>query len=84
MNKNVKCYDAGDRLGLDRYTVLFLNLPTGKGHYEARGMSENPYHPQGVCCWTEAAEGEHLGEEIPFEDLPKDCQRLVLCDASSL
>lgn len=77
--KNIKIYDNNGKT-FDRYTVIYLNEPEQNGYYGARGMSENPFHPQGFgqCC--SAMPGKHLGKCIKFEDLPADCQQLVKND----
>jgi len=64
--------------------------------YCYRAMSAAPFHPQGVGIWGSSknhhcdvnrwgfapaiGRKNHLGTRIPFEQLPKDCKRLVLCD----
>ena len=88
---NIKVYDNGgaeimDGFGsFDRYTVVYLDngyrCPiTGRQLYESVGMSANPFHPQGFCQHGECVDGNHLGVEIKFEDLPKDCRSQVLCE----
>ena len=77
---NIRVYDSGENF-LDRYTVLYLDRPEYKaGTFSARGMSENPFHPQGFGQYCIAAPGKHLGKRIKFEELPSDCQKLVLQD----
>ena len=72
---------------------------TGGGHW-VLGMSENPFHPAfGVCQHDETeracdvnrsgfapAIGRrcHLGKRIKFQDLPADCQRIVVDDYREL
>ncbi len=81
----IKCYDNGGKT-FDRYTVVYLDEPEsyrnpqGKTLYEARGMSEHPFHPQGFGQACTAAPGKHLGKLIQFSDLPPDCQKLVKQD----
>ena len=77
--KNVKIYDNGGKT-YDRYTAVYLDQPESPGLFSARGMSENPFHPQGFGQYCIAAPGKHLGKRIKFEELPKDCQKLVLQD----
>ena|ERR1035437_11140408 len=86
-------YDNGGKT-FDRYTVVYSEvvsttiLPRVIGvrpykkfiRYEARGMSANPFHPQGVGQMTTASRGKHLGKIIKFSDLPKDCQKLIRQD----
>jgi hypothetical protein len=81
--QNIRIYDNGGET-FDRYTVVYLNEPEGRGLFAARGMSESPSHPQGFgqCC--SAMPGEHLGQSIAFDDLPIECRRLVLSDLGQL
>lgn len=80
ISKLVRIYDNGGKT-LDRYTVVYMNEPERQyGTYNARGMSEHPFSPQGFGCSCSAMPGRHLGKRIFFRDLPKDCQRLVLQD----
>lgn len=64
------------------------------------GMSGSPFHPQGFGqhgeskgCPADAFDGKwppaigrknHLGTRIAFQDLPTDCQKLVLQDYKEL
>lgn len=80
----IKCYD-NDGKTFDRYTVLYLctrsDYPTyGQYTYDCLCMSEHPTHPQGFGQHVEAKNGKHLGTKIKFENLPVDCQNLVLSD----
>lgn len=77
--KNVRIYDNGGKT-FDRYTAVYLDQPENRGLYAARGMSEYPFHPMGFGQYCAAMLGRHLGKRITFEDLPPDCQRLVLDD----
>jgi hypothetical protein len=68
----------------------------GAADYPYLGMSANPFHPQGfgqhgwskehpcdvINGWPPAMGRKHpnLGKRIPFAELPKDCQSLVLQD----
>ena len=77
---HVRLYDNGGK-SFDRYTAVYMKEPERSPNtYNARGMSENPYHPQGFgqCC--SAMPGRHLGKRITFDELPPDCQRLVRGD----
>ena len=98
--KYVRCYDSGE--GGERYTVCFTGRagvsrsPGTTPEYCYRGMSEYPFHPQGVGQWGSMkgrhcdvnkwgfapALGKkcHLGRRIPFKNLPPDCRKLVLRD----
>ena len=65
-------------------------------YYPYRAMSSDPYHPQGIGLWGSVpnhhcdvnkfgfapmiGRKNHLGTRIPFHNLPKDCQKLVLQD----
>ena len=76
----VKIYDNGGR-SFDRYTAVYVTEPKERdGSYPARGMSKNPFHPQGFGQSCSAKLGRHLGKLIKFDDLPEDCQKLVLQD----
>lgn len=79
--KNIRLYDNGGKT-IDRYTAVYMNCPEGRGLYEARGMDANPYHPQGFGMYCSVTPGRHLGRRIAFEELPPDCQKLVLSDLS--
>jgi hypothetical protein len=82
---NVDIHDAGAGYA-DRYTVVFKDCPVERkpGYFMCVGMSAHPFHPQGVGQHTEAMVGDHLGKRIKFEELPADCQRLVLIDLSDI
>lgn len=90
----VRVYDNGGSTA-DRYTAVF----TGRYRKSSRedfcylGMSENPFHPQGVGMhgsssrpvdtdekgWAPAVgKKNHLGVRIRFEDLPEKCRKCVL------
>ena len=77
-------YDNGGE-SADRYTVYY----TGRGalSHESRGtfraclgMSENPFHPQGVGMHGTGTPGRHNGRRISFDQLPPDCRRAVMQD----
>jgi hypothetical protein len=76
---NIKCYDNGGKT-FDRYTAVYLAFPEGRGLYAARGMSENPFHPQGFGQFSAAQPGRHLGKPIKFHELPENCKKLVIQD----
>jgi len=93
----IRCYDNGGETA-DRYTVVYTGR-YGSGFHEFVGMSDNPYHPQGYCqhggnsnqsidittSWPPAIGRKcYLGTRIKFEDLPKDCQEVVLEDYNNL
>lgn len=74
----------------DRYTVVFhkKSFRDDRGAYFMYiGMSENPFHPQGFGQHGEIEDpkgGRHLGKRIKFDQLPPDCQSLVLSDYKEL
>lgn len=81
----IRCYDNGGA-SIDRYTVVFTGRykqNTG-GVFWFLGMSSNPFSPQGFGQHGESEDQidtpsyGHLGKKIKFEDLPEDCQKLVL------
>ena len=91
----IRCYDNKGK-SFDRYTVVFTGryrrykklederkLPK---YYVYLAMCANPFHPQG---FGQRGEGnslidkpsyKHLGKKIKFNDLPADCQKLVIND----
>ena len=83
----IRCYDSGENGSFDRYTVCYTGNYRGKTDwFQYVGMSTYPFHPQG---FGQHGESEtqidrptygHLGKKIKFEDLPQDCQKLVLQD----
>jgi len=79
-------YDNGGET-CDRYTVYYggrgtvrFDARTGKQIRMCVGMNEAPFHPQGFGQHGEGVPGRHNGKRIKFEDLPADCQKLVLND----
>lgn len=81
-------YDAGPEWA-DRYTVYFKGRGSlsWNGKQQTRlcvGMSEHPFHPQGVGFHGDGVPGKHNGKRIKFEDLPTDCQRLVKQETGEL
>lgn len=86
--KYIRCYDDGGK-SLDRYTVVFTKKRPG-GITLYVGMSGNPFHPQGFGQHGEQKNPidvpsySHLGKKIKFQDLPEDCQKLVLRDYKDL
>ena len=79
MTNEIRIYDNGGKT-FDRFTVVYMNEPEGKGLYGARGMSEHPFHPQGFGMYCSAMPGRHLGKRISFEALPPECQQAILSD----
>lgn len=77
--KAIRCYDNGGKTA-DRYTVIYMKERQRDATYAARGMSENPSHPQGVGQFTSATPGSHLGQRVKFDALPEACRRVVTAD----
>jgi len=72
---------------VDRYTVVYDEIETSRmlrgrtiDLYSCRGMSEDPFHPQGYGQIGTAQIGEHLGTPTAFDLLPDKCKKLVLMD----
>ena len=78
----VRIYDNGGAT-FDRFTAVYLDQPERGGLYAARGMSENPFHPQGFGQMTAASDGPHLGKRVRLADLPEPVQRLIYHDRSA-
>jgi hypothetical protein len=82
--EQVRIYDSGDKF-LDRYTAVYMMLPErGTNEFSAVGMSEHPFSPQGFGQHITAVPGKHLGRRISFEQLPTDCQKMILNDLNSI
>jgi len=71
----------------DQYTVyykgrgtLWLAHTMNKKFRMCRCMSTHPCHPQGIGIMGDGLPGKHNGKKITFEELPEDCQKLVLRD----
>jgi len=64
----------------DRFTAVYLDRPDGRGLYDARAMSENPFHPQGFGQYTAAMPGRHLGRQVRPGRLPRDVIRCIAAD----
>ena len=95
----IRCYDNGNRPDggtIDRYTVVYTGRyrhKTGGSQWYV-GMSAAPFHPQGFGQHGEypghlgpaidRPSYGHLGKKIKFQDLPEDCQKLVLQDYRDL
>jgi len=87
----VRCYDNGGET-FDRYTVVYTGRYRHKtgGVFWYVGMSSNPFHPQGFGIHGELYSQidrptyGHLGKKIKFENLPENCQKLVLSDYADL
>lgn len=83
--KYVRCYDNGGKT-CDRYTVTFTGRYSHKTNnsFWYLGMSENPFHPQGVGCFGDSRTQidkpsySHLGKKIKFSELPENCKKYVI------
>lgn len=83
----IRVFDNGGTTA-DRYTVIFTHAQSfyTKGWFPVLGMSASPFHPQGVGMHNEynspidRPSYKHLGKKIRFQQLPYDCQALVLQD----
>lgn len=84
----VRCYDNGDKTQ-DRYTVVFTGRYAKKVQgipvFDYLGMSDAPFHPQGVGMHGETnyipvdrPTYKHLGKKIKFSDLPNDCKECAI------
>jgi len=65
----------------ERYTAVFTGLLTMKkpGEYPYLSMSGDPFEPGGSGTLRRGRSPyERMGREIPFEELPEGCRRLVL------
>lgn len=77
----VRCFDNGGKT-LDRYTVLYMLEPENdKRTFAGRGMNSEPFH--GIGAMISGSPGPHLGKRIHFEDLPPDCQKVVIQDLNA-
>ena len=82
----IRIYDNGGET-MDRYIVIYTgNFPGRGGQCFFRGMSKAPCSPQGYGIMESQREiidrpaYGHLGKPISFEDLPEECQKLVISD----
>lgn len=92
----VRCYDGGEGLFDRYTVVYCGRWPCrGQRFFFYIGMSKHPYHPQGFGQhgdsdrpidvneggWAPAiGRKNHLGVRINFNDLPPDCQEVVIED----
>ena len=76
-------YDGGSKCA-DRYTVVYtVERAIGRRYFPYVGMSESPFHPQGVGMHGESRvrlTSRECGRAISFDDLPEDCKQLVRQD----
>jgi len=78
--QKIRIYDNFGKTA-DRYTVVYMGCPERRHRmFESVGMDSTPFHPMGICQHGPATPGRHLGRRIKFEDLPKDCQKVVRRD----
>lgn len=78
-------YDNGGE-SADRYTVYYKGRGTINsinGSRDCVAMDDRPFHPQGFGQHGQGMPGKHNGKRIKFEELPPDCQRLVMQDLNS-
>lgn len=78
----VRIYDNGGAT-FDRFTAVYLDQPERGGLYAARGMSEDPFHPQGFGQMCSASDGPHLGKRVPLAALPEAVQRCIYQDRTA-
>lgn len=80
---DVKIYDNGGTT-FDRYTAVY---PWSKnfrnGFVTMRGMSENPFHPQGFGQLCEGTDGPHLGRRVNYVDLPDMVAHCIKLDLAA-
>ena len=89
----IRCYDNGEGSYVAIFTGRYTHK-TSRQHWGVE-MDAHPFHPQGVGLHFEypyqvdAMDGKwppaigrknHLGTRIQFDDLPADCQKLVMRD----
>ena len=73
-------YDNGGKTS-DRYTAVYIFQPEkAPNTFSAVGMNDKPFHPMGIGMHCTAMPGQHLGKRIKFEDLPEDCQKVIIQD----
>jgi hypothetical protein len=81
----IRCYDNNGETA-DRYSVVFTraNYFGLQGRSPILFMSENPWHPQGVCMHEIRNYGDipvkAMGKKIKYTELPYNCQMEVLKD----
>ena len=87
--KRIRCYMQKRRKTLDHITVVYTYIsktgnPVGTVLY--RGMSEDPYHPQGFGIMGEGCRSSFNpgGSRVSFSELPINCRELVYSDYSAI
>ncbi len=81
MGMTVRLFDNNGET-FDRYTAIYRDDETGETWY--RGMSENPFHPQG---FGQCGEGDVSGvierdDEITVASAPAPVQRCIALDVA--
>lgn len=71
-----KIYDNGGET-IDQYTIV-LEPAQRVSYLSAICCSIDPDSPDGFSQFSEVVIGEHLGQEIAFDDLPPSVQTHVL------
>ncbi|GHV57827.1 hypothetical protein AGMMS49579_24270 [Spirochaetia bacterium] len=88
--KYIACYEAKRNPTGDRFTVVYTHTnwydPENKDKVFYIAMSEHPAHPQGFGQHRESWAWRFYprGSRITFEELPVDCQRVVITDYCNL
>jgi hypothetical protein len=82
--KVLAIYDSGPSVA-DRYTVIY-NEKYSDELYQAVGMGETPFHPQGFCQYASSCYPlpKKNFKKIRFENLPEDCQKVIARDVLNL
>lgn len=86
----LRCYDNGGTTS-SRYTVCFTGRykSARAGCYRYICTDEAPFHPNSTilhresACLADRPKSHQFGRPIPFQDLPHDCQALIVaayCD----
>lgn len=74
MPNTKRLYDNGGKTA-DRYTLVHMDQPEGRGLFACFGFDENPFHPQGFGQHSTAMPGRHLGRRINPDDLPTQARK---------
>ena len=83
----IKCFDIGSNKVMDRYSVLFVDIPWndhGSKKVACLGMSDDPYAPYGFGQHCGATAGRHLGKRISFTELPEPCQSVIMSEVTAI
>ena len=67
-------------MSAERYTVVFTGFFADRepGEYLYLSMGGGSLAPRDDALYRGRPPYERMGREIPFGDLPEDCQRLIL------